>query len=147
MFSSMQFQNNINVSKLITKLDIIQEFSSSPSTYTTPSTFRQSPNTHSFTFTHTNTMQAATAAGAPIPIHTLLKIHQLYTRIRLASISVVPYIYKLLHQTAVFYKLTHLFTTTESSLAATLLPTTPNPPTPFHSFTVFIFETSSTRFP
>lgn len=98
-------------------------------------------------------MQVATAAVAPplsdspTPTRTLPKTYQLFTRIRLATISDVPYIHKLLHQTAVFQKLDHLFTTTESSLAATLFPTTPNPPAPFHSFTVFILETSPTPFP
>ncbi|KAK1382485.1 L-ornithine N5-acetyltransferase NATA1 [Heracleum sosnowskyi] len=98
-------------------------------------------------------MQAATAAvapppsEAPIPTHTLPKTHQLFTQIRLATISDIPNVHKLLHQTAMFQKLAHLFTATESSLAATLFPTTPNPPTPLQSPTVFILETSPTPFP
>ncbi|KAL8090398.1 GCN5-related N-acetyltransferase 8-like [Apium graveolens] len=117
--------------------------------------FQKIANTSSFTsdFTHTNTMPAATAAVAArlsealTRTHILPNAHPLFTRIRLASISDVPYIHKLLHQTSVFHKLNHLFATTESSLAATLFPATLNPPTPFHSFTVFILETSSTPFP
>ncbi|XP_010670040.2 GCN5-related N-acetyltransferase 8 [Beta vulgaris subsp. vulgaris] len=63
----------------------------------------------------------------------------LYTRIRLATKSDVPFIHKLIHQMAVFEKLTHLFEATESSLSSTLF----NSP-PFQSFTVFLLEASST---
>ncbi|KAK3030707.1 hypothetical protein RJ639_037204 [Escallonia herrerae] len=71
--------------------------------------------------------------------------HPLFSRIRLATPLDVPHI----HQMAVFERLTHLFSTTESSLSATLFPnpaTTPTPP-PFHTFTVFILEVSPTPFP
>ncbi|XP_021752308.1 probable acetyltransferase NATA1-like [Chenopodium quinoa] len=63
----------------------------------------------------------------------------LYTRIRLATPSDIPFIHKLIHQMAVFEKLTHLFQATESSLSSTLF----NSP-PFQSFTVFLLEVSST---
>ncbi|XP_074274085.1 GCN5-related N-acetyltransferase 8-like [Silene latifolia] len=66
----------------------------------------------------------------------------LYTRVRLATPSDVPYIHKLIHQMAVFEKLTHLFSATETSLSATLF----NSP-PFQSFTVFLLEVSSTPLP
>lgn len=82
----------------------------------------------------------------PTPTNTRPKTHPLFTQIRLATLSDVPYIHKLIHQMAEFEKLTHLLATTESSLASSLFPTQ-NPPTPFHSFTVFILETSPNPFP
>ncbi|CAO2820801.1 unnamed protein product [Amaranthus hypochondriacus] len=79
----------------------------------------------------------------PEPNMTLQQTQQnsnlLYTRIRLATKSDVPFIHKLIHQMAVFEKLTHLFEATESSLSSTLF----NSP-PFQSFTVFLLEVSST---
>ncbi|XP_021737903.1 probable acetyltransferase NATA1-like [Chenopodium quinoa] len=63
----------------------------------------------------------------------------LYTRIRLATPSDVPFIHKLIHQMAVFEKLAHHCQATESSLSSTLF----NSP-PFQSFTVFLLEVSST---
>ncbi|KAM3340149.1 L-ornithine N5-acetyltransferase NATA1 [Capsicum baccatum] len=70
--------------------------------------------------------------------------HNLFSRIRLAKIADVPHIHKLIHQMAVFERLTHLFSATESSLSSTLFP--PNPPQPFTSFTVFLLEVSRTPF-
>ncbi|CAM8893042.1 unnamed protein product [Rhodiola kirilowii] len=67
---------------------------------------------------------------------------KVFTRIRLATLSDVPVIHKLIHQMAVFEKLTHLFSATEDSLASTLF----NSP-PFKSFTVFILEVSPHDFP
>ncbi|KAJ8642972.1 hypothetical protein MRB53_004720 [Persea americana] len=62
-------------------------------------------------------------------------------RIRLADKEDVPHIHRLIHQMAVFERLTHLCSATESSLSATLF----NPDLrPFHSFTVLILELSST---
>ncbi|KAG9136627.1 hypothetical protein Leryth_020284 [Lithospermum erythrorhizon] len=69
----------------------------------------------------------------------------LFARIRLATIFDVPFIHKLIHQMAVFEKLTHLFSATEGSLATTLFPS-PSPP-PFSSFTVFLLEVSHNPFP
>ncbi|PIN03365.1 Diamine acetyltransferase [Handroanthus impetiginosus] len=69
----------------------------------------------------------------------------LFTRIRLATIDDVPHIHKLIHQMAVFERLTHLCEATTASLSATLFP--PNPPPPFTSFTVFLLELSSSPFP
>ncbi|XP_051116276.1 probable acetyltransferase NATA1-like isoform X2 [Andrographis paniculata] len=69
----------------------------------------------------------------------------LFTRIRLATRDDVPHIHKLIHQMAVFERLTHLFEATTDSLAATLFP--PNPPPSFTSFTVFLLELSSVPFP
>ncbi|XP_059296391.1 GCN5-related N-acetyltransferase 8-like [Lycium ferocissimum] len=70
--------------------------------------------------------------------------HQIFSRIRLATITDVPHIHKLIHQMAVFEKLTHLCSATESSLATTLFP--PNSPPPFTSFTVFLLEVSKNPF-
>ncbi|KAK9187127.1 hypothetical protein WN944_018518 [Citrus x changshan-huyou] len=67
--------------------------------------------------------------------------HPLFSRIRLATPADVPHIHKLIHQMAVFEKLTHLFAATESSLAATLF----NSP-PFTSFTVLLLEVSPSPF-
>uniref|UniRef100_A0A7N0V6N3 N-acetyltransferase domain-containing protein n=1 Tax=Kalanchoe fedtschenkoi TaxID=63787 RepID=A0A7N0V6N3_KALFE len=60
-----------------------------------------------------------------------------FTRIRLATLADVPVIHKLIFQMAAYYKLTHLFSATEESLASTLF----NSP-PFQSFTVFLLEVS-----
>ncbi|KDP44395.1 hypothetical protein JCGZ_20075 [Jatropha curcas] len=68
--------------------------------------------------------------------------HPLFSRIRLATPADVPHIHKLIHQMAVFERLTHLFSATESSLSATLF-TSP----PFHSFTIFLLEVSSNPLP
>ncbi|PON32067.1 FkbH domain containing protein [Parasponia andersonii] len=67
--------------------------------------------------------------------------HPIFARIRLAQPTDVPQIHKLIHQMAVFERLTHLFSATEASLLATLF----NSP-PFLSFTVFILEVSSHPF-
>ncbi|KAM7463526.1 hypothetical protein LguiA_031647 [Lonicera macranthoides] len=86
---------------------------------------------------------------APVPNTTLPEDgpigHPIFARIRLATKSDVPHIHKLIHQMAVFERLTHLFSTTESSLSDTLFPSTAPPP--FHSFTVFILEVSPNPFP
>ncbi|CAH9116072.1 unnamed protein product [Cuscuta europaea] len=72
--------------------------------------------------------------------------YQMFTRIRLATAADVPHIHKLIHQMAVFERLTHLFSATEASLSSTLFPAF-NPPPPFTSFTVFILEVSPYPFP
>ncbi|XP_027366603.1 probable acetyltransferase NATA1-like [Abrus precatorius] len=69
--------------------------------------------------------------------------HPLFTRIRLATVSDVPHIHKLIHQMAIFERLTHLFSATESSLSSTLFSPSSHP---FHSFTIFLLETSSNPF-
>ncbi|KAK9283881.1 hypothetical protein L1049_012136 [Liquidambar formosana] len=61
----------------------------------------------------------------------------LFVRIRLATKSDVPHIHKLIHQLALFERLPHHCSATESSISATLF----NSP-PFHSFTVFLLEVS-----
>ncbi|CAN4109651.1 unnamed protein product [Withania somnifera] len=71
--------------------------------------------------------------------------HIIYSRIRLATIVDVPHIHKLIHQMAVFERLTHLFSATESSLSSTLFPHN-NSPAPFTSFTVFLLEVSKNPF-
>ncbi|GAV62510.1 Acetyltransf_1 domain-containing protein [Cephalotus follicularis] len=68
--------------------------------------------------------------------------HPLFTRIRLATPSDVPHLHKLIHQMAVFEKLTHLFSATESSLSSTLFSSPP-----FLSFTVFLLELSPSPLP
>ncbi|KAH6827712.1 Acyl-CoA N-acyltransferases superfamily protein [Perilla frutescens var. hirtella] len=68
----------------------------------------------------------------------------LFTRIRLATAADVPHIHKLIHQMAVFERLTHLFEATTESLSATLFP--PAAPPPFTSFSVFVLELSSAPF-
>lgn len=68
--------------------------------------------------------------------------HPLFSRIRLATPLDVPFIHKLIHQMAVFERLTHLFSATESNLSSTLF-TSP----PFKSFTVFLLEVSRSPFP
>ncbi|GMP22621.1 hypothetical protein CsSME_00000557 [Camellia sinensis var. sinensis] len=82
---------------------------------------------------------------APTPATTLQENHPLFARIRLATKSDVPHIHKLIHQMAVFERLTHLFSATESSLSSTLFPN-PSPP-PFHSFTILLLELSPTPTP
>ncbi|KAL0295514.1 UNVERIFIED_CONTAM: L-ornithine N5-acetyltransferase NATA1 [Sesamum angustifolium] len=71
--------------------------------------------------------------------------HTLFTRIRLATTEDVPHIHKLIHQMAVFERLTDLFQATPAALSATLFP--PNAPPPFTSFTVFLLELSTSPFP
>ncbi|KAG4982838.1 hypothetical protein AAZX31_10G104600 [Glycine max] len=78
---------------------------------------------------------------APEPATSLPETTPLFTRIRLATPSDVPHIHKLIHQMAVFERLTHLFSATESSLSSTLF-TSP----PFQSFTVLLLEASPTPF-
>ncbi|KAE8701534.1 L-ornithine N5-acetyltransferase NATA1 [Hibiscus syriacus] len=68
--------------------------------------------------------------------------HPVFTRIRLATPLDVPFIHKLIHQMAVFEKLTHLFSATESSLSSTLFLSPP-----FKSFTIFLLELSSSPIP
>ncbi|KAM7265159.1 hypothetical protein ACFE04_002842 [Oxalis oulophora] len=68
--------------------------------------------------------------------------HPLFTRIRLATPTDTPHIHTLIHQMAVFEKLTHLFSATETSLATTLF-TAP----PFTSFTIFLLEVSTSPLP
>ena len=85
-------------------------------------------------------------APAPTPASTVPEGstpvgHPVFVRIRLAQPSDVPHIHKLIHQMAVFERLTHLFSATEASLSATLF----NSP-PFQSFTIFILEVSSQPF-
>ncbi|KAL9319068.1 hypothetical protein ACSQ67_015585 [Phaseolus vulgaris] len=88
-------------------------------------------------------MAAAAPPPVPEPATSLPETTPLFTRIRLATPSDVPHIHKLIHQMAVFERLTHLFSATESSLAATLFsPTTQ----PFHSFTIFLLEASPNPF-
>ncbi|MED6152607.1 hypothetical protein PIB30_093629 [Stylosanthes scabra] len=69
--------------------------------------------------------------------------HPIFTRIRLATASDVPHIHKMIHQMAVFERLTHLFSATESSLTSTLFSPTAKP---FYSFTVFLLEVSPNPF-
>ncbi|XP_019198664.1 PREDICTED: probable acetyltransferase NATA1-like [Ipomoea nil] len=71
--------------------------------------------------------------------------HRVFTRISLATRADVPHIHKLIHQMAVFERLTHLFSATEASLSDTLFPAA-NPLPPFASFTVFILEVSPNPF-
>ncbi|GLT66819.1 hypothetical protein SLA2020_391660 [Shorea laevis] len=68
--------------------------------------------------------------------------HPLFTRIRLATPTDVPFIHKLIHQMAVFERLTDLFEATEASLSSTLF----NLP-PFQSFTIFVLELSHNPLP
>ncbi|KAF7815748.1 receptor-like protein EIX2 [Senna tora] len=70
--------------------------------------------------------------------------HPLFSRVRLTTPSDVPHIHKLIHQLAVFERLTHLFSATESSLSSTLFNSNSKP---FHSFTIFILEVSPNPFP
>ncbi|KAI4384400.1 hypothetical protein MLD38_002564 [Melastoma candidum] len=80
---------------------------------------------------------AATADPAP-PTPPVTAI---FTRIRLATPADVPHIHKMIYQMAVFERLNHLCSATESSLSSTLF----NHP-PFTSFTVFLLETSPAPF-
>ncbi|KAJ4720766.1 putative Tyramine N-feruloyltransferase 4/11 [Melia azedarach] len=84
-------------------------------------------------------------APAPEPSMTLedsaIRSHPLFSRIRLATPSDVPHMHKLIHQMAVFERLTHLFSATESSLSATLFNSAP-----FTSFTIFLLEVSPNPF-
>ncbi|KAK4430931.1 putative acetyltransferase NATA1-like [Sesamum alatum] len=85
-------------------------------------------------------------AAAPITLpESTPSGHTLFTRIRLATAEDVPHIHKLIHQMAVFERLTHLFQATPAALSATLFP--PNTPPPFTSFTVFLLELSTSPFP
>uniref|UniRef100_A0A2P2PLI1 N-acetyltransferase domain-containing protein n=1 Tax=Rhizophora mucronata TaxID=61149 RepID=A0A2P2PLI1_RHIMU len=68
--------------------------------------------------------------------------YPIFSRIRLATPADVPHIHKLIHQMAVFERLTDLFSATEASLSDTLF----NFP-PFQSFTVFLLEVSSSPIP
>ncbi|KAF8403088.1 hypothetical protein HHK36_011182 [Tetracentron sinense] len=80
----------------------------------------------------------------PTPANTLPETpigNPLFVRIRLADKDDVPHLHKLIHQMAVFERLTHLFSATEDSLSSTLF----NSP-PFQSFTVLILEVSQTPF-
>ncbi|KAK7355325.1 hypothetical protein VNO80_14580 [Phaseolus coccineus] len=86
----------------------------------------------------------ATAAPPTLTPETTPLSHHLFTRIRLATPSDIPHIHKLIHQMAVYERLTHLFSATESSLSATLFSPTVQP---FHSFTIFLLEASPTPFP
>ncbi|KAJ0102848.1 hypothetical protein Patl1_06065 [Pistacia atlantica] len=66
----------------------------------------------------------------------------LFSRIRLATPADVPHIHKLIHQMAVFERLTDQCSATESSLSATLFNSAP-----FTSFTIFLLEVSPKPFP
>ncbi|KAG7639029.1 L-ornithine N5-acetyltransferase NATA1 [Arabidopsis thaliana] len=68
--------------------------------------------------------------------------HRMFSRIRLATPTDVPFIHKLIHQMAVFERLTHLFVATESGLASTLFNSRP-----FQAVTVFLLEISPSPFP
>ncbi|KAK7344786.1 hypothetical protein VNO77_14865 [Canavalia gladiata] len=84
---------------------------------------------------------------APEPASTLPETtpvgHPIFTRIRLATPSDVPHIHKMIHQMAVFERLTHLFSATESSLSSTLFSPSSHP---FHTFTIFLLEASPSPF-
>ncbi|XP_052200533.1 probable acetyltransferase NATA1-like [Diospyros lotus] len=67
--------------------------------------------------------------------------HPLFARIRQATRSDVSHIHKLIHQMAVFERLTHLFSATEASLSATLFDDPNNP------FTILLLEVSPNPFP
>ncbi|KAI3695908.1 hypothetical protein L1987_78912 [Smallanthus sonchifolius] len=69
--------------------------------------------------------------------------YPLFTRIRLAAKPDVPVIHKMIHQMAVFERLSDQCSATEPSLAATLF----SKNNPFESFTVFLIEASTTPFP
>ncbi|XP_010509078.1 PREDICTED: L-ornithine N5-acetyltransferase NATA1 [Camelina sativa] len=84
-----------------------------------------------------------TAAPEPttVPAETSKTDHPMFSRIRLATPSDVPFIHKLIHQMAVFERLTHLFVATESGLASTLFNSRP-----FQAVTVFLLEISRSPF-
>ncbi|KAH0979937.1 hypothetical protein GBA52_007114 [Prunus armeniaca] len=67
--------------------------------------------------------------------------HPLFARIRLAHPTDVPHIHKLIHQMALFERLSDQCIATEASLSSTLF-TSP----PFQSFTIFVLEVSYTPF-
>nr|XP_043634689.1 probable acetyltransferase NATA1-like isoform X2 [Erigeron canadensis] len=69
--------------------------------------------------------------------------HHLFTRIRLATSSDTPLIHKMIHQMAVFERLSDQCVATEQSLSATLFSPTN---IPFQSFTVFLIEVSKLPF-
>ncbi|XP_016468822.1 GCN5-related N-acetyltransferase 8-like [Nicotiana tabacum] len=95
-------------------------------------------------------MAAAAPPPSPTPAPAVIRedliptAHQVFSRIRLATNADVPHIHKLIHQMAVFERLTHLFSATESSLSTTLFPE--NSPPPFTTFTVFLLEVSQNPF-
>ncbi|XVE68861.1 hypothetical protein DITRI_Ditri09bG0103800 [Diplodiscus trichospermus] len=114
------------------------------SSYTYPT---ENPSLHEVTLKWMpDTSRSSTAIRCPRgPVGTARTAplgHHLFTRIRLATPSDVPFIHKMIHQMAVFERLTHLFTATESSLSSTLFVAPP-----FHSFTIFILELSSSPIP
>ncbi|XP_042474894.1 probable acetyltransferase NATA1-like [Macadamia integrifolia] len=65
----------------------------------------------------------------------------IFVRTRLANKDDVPHIHKLIHQMAVFERLTDQCSSTEASLSSTLFNSTP-----FQSFTVLVLEVSSRPF-
>ncbi|PWA87800.1 Acyl-CoA N-acyltransferase [Artemisia annua] len=75
---------------------------------------------------------------------TIPTTHHLFTRIRLATQLDTPFIHKMIHQMAVFERLSDQCIATVSSLSDTLFGTNN---TPFESFTVFLLELSETPFP
>ncbi|KAG0467036.1 hypothetical protein HPP92_018616 [Vanilla planifolia] len=85
---------------------------------------------------------AATATATDLP---LPEQQAIWIRIRLADNRDVSIIHRLIHQMAVFERLTDLFSATESSLSTTLFPSPPLPP--FRSFTVLILEISLSPIP
>ncbi|KAL0298746.1 UNVERIFIED_CONTAM: putative acetyltransferase NATA1-like [Sesamum radiatum] len=98
-----------------------------------------------------NNFGTMAAAAPPVaispntPSEQIPSSHEVFTRIRLATVEDVPHIHKLTHQLAVFESLTHLFKATPATLSTTLFP--PNAPPPFTSFTVFLLELSTSPFP
>ncbi|GJY64410.1 probable acetyltransferase NATA1-like protein [Tanacetum coccineum] len=92
----------------------------------------------------------AAAAGPPAPTPTpelnmnIPTTHHLFTRIRLATQLDTPFIHKMIHQMAVFERLSDQCIATVSSLSDTLFGSNY---TPFQSFTVFLLELSETPFP
>ncbi|KAD2392719.1 hypothetical protein E3N88_39696 [Mikania micrantha] len=91
----------------------------------------------------------AAAAPPPPPTATaelnmnLPTNYPLFTRIRLAGKPDVSAIHKMIHQMAVFERLSDQCSATEPSLSATLFSNN----TPFESVTVFLIEVSTTPFP
>ena len=81
-------------------------------------------------------------SASPVPADSTPIAHPLFSRIRLAGPSDIPHIHKLIHEIAVYERLTHLFSATESSLSAHLFSSPP-----FQSFTMFILEVSHEPFP
>ncbi|XP_019178333.1 PREDICTED: probable acetyltransferase NATA1-like [Ipomoea nil] len=70
---------------------------------------------------------------------------RVFTCIHLATPAGIPHIHYLIHQMAVFERLTHLFFATEVTLSTTLFPAA-NPIPSFASFTVFVLEVSPNPF-